>query len=75
MFGMTAVLSRATRTMAKKDLNADYEVNKLLLYFLFHFVFKKRCHRLSMSSAHCKLEKLQPVVFKFVNPIWQMVIV
>ncbi|CAB3995453.1 Acyl- dehydrogenase family member 9, mitochondrial [Paramuricea clavata] len=26
IFGMTAVLSRATRTMAKEDLNADYEV-------------------------------------------------
>ena len=31
IFGMTAVLSRATRTKAKGDLNADYEVNKALL--------------------------------------------
>jgi hypothetical protein len=29
IFGMTAVLSRATRTMAKEDLNGDYEVSKI----------------------------------------------
>ena len=28
MFGMTAVLSRATRTITKGDANADYEVSK-----------------------------------------------
>ena len=29
IFGMTAVLSRATRTMAKEDLNGDYEVSEI----------------------------------------------
>ena len=32
MFGMTAVLSRATRTITKGDANADYEVSKYLTF-------------------------------------------
>jgi hypothetical protein len=32
---------------------------------------KEQCHRLRISSAHSKLEKLQPYFFKFVITKWR----
>ena len=38
MFGMTAVLSRATRTITKGDANADYEVSKYSTFITNTFI-------------------------------------
>jgi hypothetical protein len=43
----------------------------LNMEFSLHHLLKEQCHRLRISSAHSKLEKLHPVVFQVYDSRWR----